>query len=553
MNMNMNMKTAIGLRLLPVLLAGGGWLLSCAGPQAPTPQAAAPPVVAAGPSAPPIPAVTPAASQPAPAASSASAVDDRKTPDAPFRATAPAPGPEPQFKVPAFKRFKLKNGLEVILAEFHELPLVDVSLVIKAGGAANPPELAGLAEMTANMLDEGTKTRSAIQIADEVAGLGATLGTGSAWDSSSANLSTLTKNLDPALALWADVVQNPAFSESEFARVRDNLLTGISRRKDSPPIIAALAMSRVLYGDRHPYGWPMTGAEASLKKLTVADLRKFYDGYYHPNNAVLIVAGDVTELVLRTKLEAALKSWKAKSPPTRRLPTPAVASKTKIYLIDKADAPQSSIRVGIIGIERTNPDYIPVTVMNLILGGGFYRLDLNLREGKGWTYGARSTFDSRKTPGPFSAGGEFVATHSADSVAEILKEVNTIRDADVTDAELSRAKDQIIKSFPARFATRASTAGQLAEIAIYGLRDKYLTEFTRKIAAVTKDDVHRVARKYLLSDKLAVVVVGDQKSLRDGLTKIAPVELRDLEGNPLPIAADAHKKPAASKTEDAKD
>jgi zinc protease len=544
-------------------LAGGALLLaSCATPRVAPSPVTAPSIAAAEgrPIHPPPPArVAPspparvAPSPPAPAP--ASTAGERETPDAPFRATAPAPGPEPQFKVPGFKRFRLKSGLEVILAEFHDLPLVDVSLFIKAGGGANPPELAGLAEMTANMLDEGTKTRTAIQIADEMATLGATLATASSWDASSAVLSTLTKNLDAALAVWADVVLHPSFSETEFTRVRDNLLTAIGRRKDSPPIIATLAMSRILYGDRHPFAWPMTGDEASLKKLTVADLRKFYEANYRPNNAVLIVAGDVTEGDLRPKLESALKGWNGKAAARRKLPAPTAASKTKIYLIDKADAPQSSIRVGLVGIERTNPDYIPVMVMNLILGGGFYRLDLNLREGKGWTYGARSTFDARRTPGPFSAGGEFVAAHTADSVAEILKEVNTIRDGDVSVAELARAKDQIIKSFPARFATRASTVGQLAEIAIFGLPDRYLADFTRKIAAVTKDDVRRMARKYLVSDKLAVVVVGDQKSSRAALAKIAPVELRDLEGNPLaaPITADGAKggdKGPANKTEE---
>jgi len=528
-------------------LAGAGaaaamLMTACATPRAVAPTAAVP----ATPVSPKAPAALIPATPPPPpalAAADAPAPPERETPDAPFRTSAPAAGPEPHFKVPGFKRFKLKNGLEVILAEFHDLPLVDVSLVVKVGGGANPPELAGLAEMTANMLDEGTKTRSALQIADEMAVLGANLATASSWDASTATMSVLTKNLDAALPVWADVVLNPAFSEPEFARVRDNLLTAIARRKDSPPVIATLAMSKILYGDKHPFAWPMTGVEASLKKLTVAELHKFYDSYYHPNNAVLIVAGDITEAALRPKLENALKSWKTRAVPKRKLPAPPVASRTKVYLIDKGDAPQSSIRVGLVGIERTNPDYIPVTVMNLILGGGFYRLDLNLREGKGWTYGARSMFDARKSPGPFSAGGEFVAAHTADSVAEILKEVNTIRETDVSDGELSRAKDQIMKSFPARFATRASTSGQLADIAIYGLPDSYLNDYTRKIAAVSKEDVHKMARKYLASDKLAIVVVGDQKSLHDGLSKIAPVEVRDFEGNllPVPVASEAAK------------
>jgi predicted Zn-dependent peptidase len=522
---------------------------SCASAPTPAPAPVAPAVAVEATPAPKPVAAAPvvAAAPPAPAPT---------TPDAPFRAQAPAPGPEPHFQVPGFKRFKLKNGLQVVLAEFHDLPLVDLNLIVKSGGGANPPELAGLAEMTANMLDEGTKTRTALQISDQIAALGATLTTGSSWDASTAALSTLTKNLDGALAIWADVIQNPGFSDKEFARVRDNVLTAVARRKDSPPTLASLSLSRILYGERHPYGWPITGVEASLKKLTPADLHKFYETYYRPNNAVLIVAGDVTEATLRAKLEGAFKGWKARPVSARKLPAPPAAAKTKVYLVDKADAPQSSIRVGQIGIDRNNPDYIPATVMNLILGGGFYRLDLNLREGKGWTYGARSMFEARKAPGPFGAGGEFVATHTADSVAEILKEINTIRDADVTDAELARAKDQIVKSFPARFATRASTAGQLAEIAIYGLPDSYLADFTRKVMAVSKEDVHRMARKYFDPSKMAIVVIGDQKSNREALDKIARVEMRDLEGNPIspasaaPVATEPAKGTPASKREE---
>ena len=232
---------------------------------------------------------------------------------------------------------------------------------------------------------------------------------------------------------------------------------------------------------------------------------------------MLIVAGDITEAALRPKLESALKSWKSSASPSASCRRRRAATRTKVYLIDKGDAPQSSIRVGLVGIERTNPDYIPVTVMNLILGGGFYRLDLNLREGKGWTYGARSTFDARRTPGPFSAGGEFVATHTADSVAEILKEVNTIRDTDVSDAELSRAKDQIIKSFPARFATRASTvgpAGGPGDLRVAGQLPQGLHEEDR--GRSPRKTCTRWRRKYLTSDKLSIVVVGDQKSLKDG-------------------------------------
>ncbi len=512
-------------RLLTVALSCA-WALGCASAPPPGAATAAPPAGASAPAAPP-----PATPGPAPASGPAV----RETPDAPFRQQPPTAGPEPTFTPPRWQRFKLKNGLDVFLVEFHDLPLIDFNLMIKTGGAANPADRAGLADLTANMLDEGTKTRTALGIADEMAVLGATLSTGSTWDASNVSMSTLARNLDPALAVFADVVQNPTFDEKEFTRVRDNLLTAIGRRKDSPPTVANLAYTRLLFGAKHPYGWPMTGAESSIKQLTPADLRAFFDANYRPNNAALIVAGDTTVAALRAKLEVAFGKWKAKRVPAKRLPPPAgAAAATRVFLIDKAEAPQSSIRVGLVGIERTNPDYFPVTVMNLILGGGFYRLDLNLREKQGWTYGARSTFDSRKTPGPFSAGGEFVAPHSADSVAEILKEISGMRDADVTDVELSRAKDQIVKSFPARFATRANVAAQLAELAVFGLPDSYVTDYTRKVAAVTKDDVRRVARKFIDPTHLTIVVVGDKKTLADPLAKLAPVEVRDLDGDPVP-------------------
>jgi predicted Zn-dependent peptidase len=500
--------------------------LGCA--STPPPPAAAP----AAPKAPPAGAPPAAA---APAAPAAAVPPGRETPDAPFRQLAPPAGPEIAFKPPKPKRFKLKNGLEVMLVEFHDLPLIDFNLMIKTGGAANPPDRAGLADLTAHMLDEGTTTRSALAIAEQVASVGAQLSTGSTWDSSNVSLSTLTKNVDASLALYADVIVNPAFDPKEFERVRDNLLTAITRRKDSPPTVANLAFTRLLYGQKHPYGWPMAGVESTIKKLTPADLRAFYDKYYRPNNAALLVAGDTTEKALRSKLEAAFAKWRPKAATAPKLPAPEPASPTatRVFLVDKADAPQSSIRVGLVGIDRKNPDYFPVMVMNLILGGGFYRLDLNLREGKGWTYGARSTVDTRRTPGPFSAGGEFVALRTADSVSEILKELASMRDADVTDVELSRAKDQIIKSFPARFATRANVAAQLAELAVFGLPDSYITDYTKKIAAVTKDDVRRVARKYLDPNHLTIVVVGDRKTLAEPLAKLAPVEDRDLDGNPL--------------------
>jgi zinc protease len=473
-------------------------------------------------------------------------VSPRLTPDAPFRQQAPAAGPEPTFRVPAFKRFKLKSGLEVFLAESHDLPLLDLHMVVKTGGAANPAGAAGLADLTANMLDEGTKTRSAIEIADRIGHLGAALATGSSWDASTVTLSTLTRNLDDTLEIWADVIAHPAFADKEFARVRDNLLTAVSRRKDSPPTVASLVMARVLYGDKHPFGWPQAGVEDSLRKLTVADVKKFYDSYYAPRNAAVIAAGDITESELRKKLDKALSGWKPRAARAPAPPAAPTADKRRIVLVDKPGAPQSSIRVGIVGLRRSDPNYFPVLVMNQILGGSFYRLDMNLRERQQWTYGARSTFEMRRTPGPMSAGGEFVAAHTSDAVGEILKEMKLMATADVTDEELARAKDNFIKAFPARFSTRGGTAGLLAELAVYGLPDRFLHDYTKKLDAVTKADVKRVAAKYLPTDKMSIVVVGDRASQEAELAKLAPVELRDLDGNTVAATAAARETGSAA-------
>jgi len=316
--------------------------------------------------------------------------------------------------------------------------------------------------------------------------------------------------------------------------------------------VASLTLARVLYGDKHPYAWPQTGTEESLEKLGTAEVRKFYETYYHPGNATIIVAGDVTEAQLRRKLEAALREWKPARVPAIKLSSPPVAEKKKIFLIDKPGAPQSSIRVGLVGVKRTDPDYFPIVLMNQVLGGSFYRLDMDLRERLQWTYGARSSFEMRRTPGPFSAGGEFVAAHTADAVAEILKEMRLMSTTEVSDEELARAKDNFIRSFPARFATRGSTAGVLAELAVYGLPDRFLTDYAKNIQAVTKAEVRRVAAKYLLTERSAIVVVGDRASQEAGLARLAPIEVRDLDGGPLvarPKGAESTTESPASKSE----
>lgn len=468
-----------------------------------------------------------------PAAPRERAAAERTAPDAEFRQQRPKPAPERPFKVPEARRFKLPGGLPVIFVESHDLPLVSMSLVIKHGSGSNPPGQAGLAELTAGLLDEGTKNRSSTQISDEVEQLGASLSAYASWDASVVNVFAMSEVLDRALAVWADVLLNPAFPPAELERVKANVLAGIVRRKDSPPAVASVALARALYGDAHPYAWPGNGTEDSVKKLGVDDLRRFWETHYRPNAAVLVVAGDTTEDQLRTKLGPLLAAWKPRPVPAARIPKAPSLGATSVFLIDKPGAPQSSIRVGLVGVPRTTPDYHQLLVMNEILGGGFRRLDLELREKRGWTYGARANFDMRRAAGPWFAGGEFVANKTADSVEVLLHQIQAIRDVDVSDEELNEAKQSIIRAFPARFETTNQIASQLAALAVYDLPLEQLRSFPTRIGAVTKADVRRVAKKYLDSKHLAIVVVGDQQTNEGALKKIAQVQLRDLEGKPL--------------------
>lgn len=454
----------------------------------------------------------------------------RESPDAPFRGKLPGAAAQHEFKIPAVKRLRLRNGLSVILAESHKLPLVSVNLVVKTGGSANPKDKAGLASLTANLLDEGTKKRTAKQIAAEIAQLGASLSTYATWDASAVALSTMSENLERALPVWADVLLDPSFADDDFKRVVDNLQSSLAQRKDYPPVVANQVFARSLWGEGHPFAWPDTGTQASLAGLGRADVKHFYDTYYAPNNAVLVISGDITEKQIHSAIEPLLAAWKAKKVPATKLVKVAAPEKASVVLVDKAGAPQSSIRVGLPGIERKNPDYYRALVTNQILGGTFRRLTMNLRESKGWTYGIGSQFDARKQGGPWVISGELVAGHTTDAVEEIIKEIEKLRGEDVSDKELGEVKDEIIGAFPARFATADQLASQMAGLSVYDLPANELDTFVKKIAAVSKADVRKTAQKYFRPDNLLIVVVGDRAGNESALRRVAEVERRDLDG-----------------------
>ena len=448
-------------------------------------------------------------------------------------AMLPKVGPDPKFTLPAIEKTKLSNGLNVWIVRQSELPIVSMNLVINAGGMLESADKSGVASMTASMLNQGTKTRSALDISNGLAAIGASVGAGASFDSSTVSMQTLTKNLDPALGYFADEVVNPAFPDTEFKSLKGRTLNFFRQRKASATAVAGVVYDKVLYGDQ-AYGRQLSGDEKTVAAMTRDDLANFYAANYRPNNATLIVVGDVQSADIKSQLEKAFAGWKAGDVKATNISDQHMAAKPAIYLVDKPGAAQSSVSIGAVGIERSNPDYYAVQVMNSILGGGgTARLFMNLREDKGYTYGAYSRFTPRRGAGPFSASGEIQTISTKEAVQEFLKELNGMRGTrPISQAELDVNKQGFIRRFPAGFETVGGISGQLANLVVYGLPDSYFNDYIAKINAVTADDVNRVANKYLDPSKMAIVIVGDKKVVEPGLKELGwPMVYLDVDGN----------------------
>ena len=442
---------------------------------------------------------------------------------APDRSKPPVPGPPPTLKIPAIERRTLTNGLRVWLVQMHEVPVVDVSVVVRSGAAADPVGKFGLAQFTAAMLDEGAGTRGALELADAIDFLGASINTGSSFDASTIHLHTLTTKFAQALPLLADVVLRPAFASSDLERLRQERLTTLLQARDNASSLASTAFARLLFGEGHRYGTAMMGTEATNRAMYAADLRAFYTANYQPQNTVLIVVGDITSAAVLPQLEKAFGGWKNTGPIARPVVAAATSpSARQIYLVDKPGAPQSEIRIGGVGVNRTTPDFHVITVMNTILGGSFAaRLNQNLREEHGYSYGAFSSFDMRAMPGPFTARAGVQTDKTVESLQEFFNELNGMS-APMPAPELTRAKNLEALSFPGDFETTSDMAARLAALAVYGLPDTFFTTYVPKIEAVTAAQVGGAVEKYLQTTRFAVVVVGD-------LSKIeAPIRAANL-------------------------
>jgi Predicted Zn-dependent peptidases len=391
--------------------------------------------------------------------------------------------------------------------------------------------------MTASMLNQGTKSRSANDISNQLQAIGASVNAGAGWDSSNVSMQTLTKNLDQALDIYSDVVVNPAFPKSEFENLRRRSLVGLIQRRSNPTAVSDVVYNKVLYGNQ-PYARQLSGDEKSLKSLSPDDLVKYYQANYRPNNATLIVVGDVDSKTLMPRLEKSFAGWKGGDAGVAGDDKEDMMAKPGIYFVDKPGAAQSSVSIGQVGVDRSNPDYYALQVMNSILGGGSAgRLFMNLREDKGYTYGAYSRFSFRRGAGPFSASAEVQTAVTKESVAEFMKELNGIRGGiPVTPTELETNKQSIIRRYPSGFETVGAISGQLSNLVVYGLPDAYFNDFISRINSVTAEDVNRVANKYLDPSKMAIVIVGDRKVVEPSLKDLGyPVTILDTEGNPLEV------------------
>ena len=455
--------------------------------------------------------------------------------DEAWRHQVPKAGPAPAIVLPQANTFTLANGLTVIHYHNPALPLVAAELVIRAGASANPAATPGLASFTASMLDEGTATRSAPQISDELAQLGAGLSAGSGAENTLVSLHSLKRNFVPAFEVMADVVLNPAFPQAEVERQRSSRLADLSQLEEDAAAVADRVASLAVYGKAHPFGHGSLGTGAALKATTRAQMVQFWQQHYVPNNAALVVAGDLTQEEVRALAQAKFGAWKA-GPVTPPSVVQPVTTAANAIVVHKDDASQTALQVTLLGADRASPDYAALEVMNAALGGLFTsRINTNLREEKGYSYGVYSQFDYRRTPGPFEIVGSVRTSATGAAVAEIFKEVKAMREQLLPAAELENARNAQVLSLPGHFETNEGIGASFAALFAYDLPLDYYSTLADKYAAVTARQVQDVAQRYLKPEKLIVVAVGDRRKIEPQLRKLklGAIEVHTPDGDTL--------------------
>jgi zinc protease len=452
--------------------------------------------------------------------------------DEPWRDQPPKAGSARPLQPPTPESAKLANGLTIVLSPRKGLPVVAANLVVRTGSDANPLDKPGLANFAAAMLDEGTATRNSLQIADQLAQIGASLGTRSTMDATFVEGASLKKNFSQTLDLLADVALHPSFPAEEIERQRASRLAQLVQQRESAAQLAAKIMADVLYGNRHPYGFTEIGTEAAVKAMTRDDMVNFWKQNFVPNNAALIVAGDITMAELRPLADKAFSGWAAGAPARPVLGAPQTTS-ARVIIVDKPGAPQTELRVAGIGAARSSPDFQAMRVMNTALGELFSsRINMNLREEHGYTYGASSQFVFRRAAGPFVAGTGVRTDVTAPAVTEMLKEIRGMAEKPIDSEELRLSKDSLTRSLPGAFETSANVAASFSNIYIFDLGLDYFSKYAARVDAVTTAQAKAVAEKYLVPGKLIVIAVGDRTKIEPELRKLnlGPVEIRTPDG-----------------------
>lgn len=468
---------------------------------------------------------------PHPAMTAAPAGADRSKP--------PEPAGFPSGEFPEFDRVTLTNGLDILVAQRTAIPLVNLTLILNAGFAADQFAQPGTAAMTMAMLDEGTAKRSALEISEKLALLGAELSSGADLDTSMVSLSALRENLDDSLAIFADVVLNPVFPPNDLDRLRAQYLALVRQEKTRPTSMALRVLPKLIYGEGHAYAQPLTGSgtEDSIRAITRADLQQYHDTWFRPNNATLLVVGDITTAEITAKLEELFKTWEPADVPVKNIDTVERRAQNAVYIVDKPGAEQSIIFAGEVAPPKSNPDEIAIQVMNDILGGNFSsRINMNLREDKSWSYGARSMIMDAEGQRPFLVYAPVQTDKTSESIREILAELTAINgDRPPTEDELARAKSSKTLSLPGRWETNRAVLRSMGEIVRFGLADDYWDTYADEVNALGIDDIARAASEVVAPDDLVWVVVGDREKIESGIIKLGLGDTRiiDADGEPV--------------------
>src|SRR5229473_2655197 len=449
-----------------------------------------------------------------------------------FRRHAPSPLPPHPIVIPTARETVLTNGLTVLVVEEPRLPLVSYRLALRAGTAYDPVYLPGLTDMVAGLLPEGTESKTSRQLADEVARMGASLTAGANSDYTIVAASALTKFRDNILDLMAEVILNPSFPENEVELAKQNTKESLRQQRAQPSFLAVEMVSRIMFGS-HPYAVVAPTPE-SLDRLKRDDFVQFHRTNFVPNNGVFIIVGDVRFDELLPRLEALFSGWKKGAELQTDFPTPPVRTKRSAYVIDRRGSAQSNIVIANSGITRTSPDYFPMLLMHTVLGAtASSRLFMNLREEKGYTYGAYSNLDARRSAGTFRATAEVRTPVTGDSLKEFFYELDRIRNDAVSDEEITNAKSYLSGVFPIRIETQDGLIDQYVNIKMFDLPDDYLHIYRDRINAVTADELQQVAQRHVMPDRAAIVVVGDAAAISEQVKPYAEtVELYDTKGKP---------------------